>query len=229
MPTKQRIAKCALETLEHYAAGDTVSGPVVCILCGDPNLNEKEADVICQRNSGPVTVDTCWHTEAGCHGRVGDVLWVKGAETVRFDITIGYSYEDRGMRNDSHDAFGIYVQMPLVNGTHHDGKSKRESRITGDAEVQTAKKNSGAPQPTAAGSREEGAGNEARSKYRLGMSLDRLRMRMEDEERKGKGKGKDRLNKEQKKLLELYDNGTLLSEANRLTKLSGHGTLKSPD
>jgi hypothetical protein len=73
------------------------------------------------------------------------------------------------------------------------------------------------------------AGNEARSKYREGMNLARLRTHMEDEERKGKGKGKDRLNKQQKKLLELYDNGTLLSEANRLTKLSGHGTLKSPD
>ena len=73
------------------------------------------------------------------------------------------------------------------------------------------------------------AGNEARSKFRLGESVARLRTRMENEESKGKGKAKYRLTEEQKKLLELYDNGTLLREANRLTKLSGHGTLKRPD
>ena len=114
--TKQRICRNALEAIEHFAES-SVFQPAVCILCGDSNLDQNAADVICQRDSGPVTVDTCWHTEAADFGLGGDVLWVKGAETARFDITIGRSYEDRGVRRDRHDAFGarILMSMPLVS------------------------------------------------------------------------------------------------------------------
>jgi hypothetical protein len=51
----------------------------------------------------------------------------------------------------------------------------------------------------------------------------------EEGKNKGKGKRKRELNKEQKAIVALLENGTLLREANRLTKISGHGRLRRSD
>ena len=92
---------------------------VVCILCGDTNLDQNAADAVCQIEKGEQDFNSSWHAVAGPNGLSGDVLWVKGAETESFDITIGRSYPaDRGMRNDSHDAFGIRMSMPLRRLRH---------------------------------------------------------------------------------------------------------------
>ena len=58
---------------------------------------------------------------------------------------------------------------------------------------------------------------EARAKLRLGLKYSRLRAR------------KTGLTRKQEELLQLYDNGTLLTEANRLTQISGNGRLRRSD
>ena len=66
---------------------------------------------------------------------------------------------------------------------------------------------------------------EARSKYRLANKYARLRHRI----RSGRAQEGERLGTKQLELLSLLDDGTLLAEANRLTRLSGHGRLRRSD
>ena len=53
-----------------------------------------------------------WQVHDSEQGLSGDILFVKGANTTSFDIPIGASYTDKGMRNDQHDAFGVTLVIP---------------------------------------------------------------------------------------------------------------------
>ena len=64
----------------------------------------------------------------------------------------------------------------------------------------------------------------ARNRLRRGLMLERL----QDKLSKGKGNARP-LTHEQKRVLEAYRSGELRKEANRLTKISGHGRLKKED
>ena len=44
----------------------------------------------------------------------GDVAFVKGTTSSVWDVAIGASYKDRGMRNGQHDFFGITFNVPLI-------------------------------------------------------------------------------------------------------------------
>ena len=66
---------------------------------------------------------------------------------------------------------------------------------------------------------------EARAKLRLARKYARLR----DTIRSGKGGPGTALTRQQEDLLKLYDNGTLLTDANRLTQSSGNGRLRRSD
>ena len=66
---------------------------------------------------------------------------------------------------------------------------------------------------------------EARAKLRLARKYERLR----DKLRSGKGAPVPALKRHQEDLLKLYDNGTLLADANRLTHSSGNGRLRRSD
>ena len=57
------------------------------------------------------------------------------------------------------------------------------------------------------------------------MSYARLREKI----RRGGGAPGTALSRQQQELLALYDNGTLLAEANRLTRISGNGRLRRSD
>ena len=56
---------------------------------------------------------TQWHIHAATGGLNGDVAFVRGCDSEAFDVTIGASYKDRGIRNDCHDFFGVNVSLPL--------------------------------------------------------------------------------------------------------------------
>jgi hypothetical protein len=92
-----------------------------------------------------------------------------------------------------------------------------------------------ADEPTEEQKQNTKAAAEARAKYRLALSLVRLRQRLADEQtgegigNKGEANKKRHLGKEQKGIVELLENGTLLREANRLTKISGNGRLRRDD
>ena len=62
---------------------------------------------------------------------------------------------------------------------------------------------------------------EARDKHRLARKYDRKRSRIAE----GEAADHEELTSKQLALLELFDSGFLLQEANRLTKLAGHGRI----
>ena len=66
---------------------------------------------------------------------------------------------------------------------------------------------------------------EARAKLRLALKYVRLREKI----RSGNCAPGTALSRKQEDLLALYDNGTLLVEANRLTRISGNGRLRRSD
>ena len=68
----------------------------------------------------------------------------------------------------------------------------------------------------------------ARAKLRRGAMLERLHEKVTQGKGKGKSKAKP-LNKTQMRILQDYKSGELRREANRLTKISGHGRLKKED
>ena len=45
----------------------------------------------------------------------GDVAFIKGSPSEAFDIGIGRSYPNRGIRQDMHDCFGFKLRIPLVH------------------------------------------------------------------------------------------------------------------
>ena len=112
--TKKRIVHEALGILEK-ASNSRVLQPTVAILCGDVNLNQDNADACCQPRKGDAMPDvlTQWHTQTSTPALSGDVAFVRGCTSRAFDVTIGSSYKDRGIRNDCHDFFGVTVAVPL--------------------------------------------------------------------------------------------------------------------
>ena len=112
--TKKRIVQEALGILEK-ASNSCVLQPTVAILCGDVSLEQDNADACCQLRKGGAMPDvfTQWHTQTCGAALSGDVAFVRGCESQAFDVTIGRSYQDRGMRNDCHDFFGVTIAVPL--------------------------------------------------------------------------------------------------------------------
>ena len=45
----------------------------------------------------------------------GDVAFIKGTPSEAFEIEIGRSYPNRGIRQDMHDCFGFELRIPLVH------------------------------------------------------------------------------------------------------------------
>ena len=85
--------------------------------------------------AGVPSFETDWHTRAAAVGPSGDVMLIHGSDSRVFDIDIGKSYEDRGMRHDSHDAFGVTVQVPLTFGDLIARQSAQSSSPRGSKEV----------------------------------------------------------------------------------------------
>ena len=55
-----------------------------------------------------------WHVQSSNAALSGDVAFVKGTPSKAWDVTIGASYTDFGMRKDQHDFFGMTLKVPLV-------------------------------------------------------------------------------------------------------------------
>ena len=99
--------------LEQRADSGVVQ-PTVCVLTGDVNLSKNVATALVQPDVGEPDLLKHWHTEASNAAKSGDVAFVKGTASKAWDVSIGASYEDRGMRKDSHDFFGMTLNVPLV-------------------------------------------------------------------------------------------------------------------
>ena len=59
-------------------------------------------------------VDSQWLVLTANAGLSGDVLFLKGAGGHALDVDVGKSYEDRGVRNDDHDFFGVAMAIPMT-------------------------------------------------------------------------------------------------------------------
>ena len=78
------------------------------------NLSKDVATALLQPDEGEPDVVKHWHTETSVGAKSGDFAFVKGTPSWAWDISIGASYDERGMRNDQHDFFRIASKVPLV-------------------------------------------------------------------------------------------------------------------
>ena len=111
------ITKAALQALEQRAstASSGASQPTapVIVLTGDVNLDKSASDTIVQNEAGEPSVETQWQVLTSNAALSGDVLFIKGAFGEALDVSVGASYDDRGIRKDSHDFFGVALSIPM--------------------------------------------------------------------------------------------------------------------
>ena len=79
-----------------------------------------------------------WHTEASKAAKSGDVASVKGTTAKSWDVNIGSRYLDKGMRNDSHDFFGMALNVPLVQRQHPEKAQHPASASSGAHQITAA-------------------------------------------------------------------------------------------
>jgi hypothetical protein len=87
--------------------------PLWCLLV-IPILQEKAQQCTQAACDTESPVLQTWRIQSSNNELGGDVLFCKGGALTLFDVPIGSSYQDRGMRNDSHNCFGIALTMPLA-------------------------------------------------------------------------------------------------------------------
>ena len=73
-----------------------------------------------------------WHVHATKAGKGGDLILVKGANAQSFELPFGVSHEDRGPRNDDHDAIGI--RLRVLNESKLEPAPKRNRTHSGQSE-----------------------------------------------------------------------------------------------
>ncbi len=138
--------------LEQKANSGIVQ-PTVCVLTGGVNLSKDVATALVQPDVGEPDLLNHSHTEAANAAKSGDVAFVKGTASKAWDVIIGASYKDRGMRRDSHDFFGLALKVPLVQVPPKAMLPPMPTRKTPTAPEKAehpASASSGAPQPAAA-------------------------------------------------------------------------------
>ena len=108
------VTRQALEELEDRANSGAFH-PTVCILTGDMNLERCHADAVVQPDRGEPDVLNHWHTQTSAAALPGDVAFIRGTASEAFEIKIGRSYPNRGIRHDMHDCFGFELRIPLVH------------------------------------------------------------------------------------------------------------------
>ena len=145
LATRKRITNEALEALEatsrrQKAASSSASQPTepVIVLTGDVNLDKNICDSIVQKEAGELSVHTQWQVMTSNAELSGDVLFIKGACGETFDVTVGKSYDDRGMRNDIHDFFGIALQIPMCTKNQR-GQKREQVAVIGCANESASK------------------------------------------------------------------------------------------
>jgi len=142
--TRKRIVAKALKRLEASAPPqrDGASQPVAFVLVGDSNLSQQQGEEAVQvlQPASPCW-NNVWHVHASTAKRSGDILFVKGAHAEAFDLPVGVSYPDTGVRRDCHDAIGVELRI-LRNPASQQGLKVRLAPNEG-----TRISRSGASQP----------------------------------------------------------------------------------
>ena len=81
--------------------------------------------------------DNVWHVYATPAALGGDIIFVKGCNAELFELPVGASYEDRGARNDNHDAFGVELVVAIDSASQPVNKRKHvpEDPVVPEASV----------------------------------------------------------------------------------------------
>ena len=130
--TRKRTVGETLQHLETNAANKEHLGgsqqPIVYVLVGDCNLEKdegEEATQPLQQHEGAWSDD--WHVHGTQAQKGGDILFVKGAHASLFELPVGVSHSDRGIRHDNHDAFGVELRLFAKNARQPDSTATLES------------------------------------------------------------------------------------------------------
>ena len=122
---RQLLVKEALDKMHAFAEQLKTEMPAserhepLQVLLGDCNLNKHFAEVGLTRHVPamvPTTSDV-WQVKTTPCGKSGGVCFVKGCTADVFEVEVGASYMERGMRNDQHDALGVVLRVPLLHVT----------------------------------------------------------------------------------------------------------------
>ena len=156
---RKEITELALQTLEQRAstASSGASQPTapVLVLTGDVNMDKSACESLVQKQAGEPAVETQWQVLTSNAAKSGDVLFIKGAFGKAFDVTVGISYPDRGVRNDQHDFFGVSLKIPMSDKNPRGQKRPQASAgsathpVPKDKRVTPKNSASGAAQPAA--------------------------------------------------------------------------------
>ena len=77
------------------------------------NLDKATGDSLLQTEFGDPSLETKWQVMTSNAALSGDVLFIKGAFGEALNVSVGASYEDRGIRRDCHDFFGVALSIPM--------------------------------------------------------------------------------------------------------------------
>lgn len=92
----------------------------VLLLVGDSNLDgelARQGVAQLQPTDPARNPNAVWQVKTTCFGLGGDVCFVKGCIADVFDVEVGKSYPEKGMRKDGHDALGIVMRLPVTSAT----------------------------------------------------------------------------------------------------------------
>ena len=123
MATRLRTVKEALRRMTEYAemvmrtqmSAAERRDPVL-LLVGDSNLTEDLCHmcVATLQLADAKSDNDVWTVMATANGLGGDVCISRGCAIDRFEVAVGRSFRERGMRNDNHDALGLALRLPVV-------------------------------------------------------------------------------------------------------------------
>jgi len=130
--------KAATEEARERRANGGASQSVVCILVGDTNLLTTDGEAAVQSLQPPVkqaTLNNVWQVHGTNAQLGGDILFVKGANAALFELPVGASHRDRGVRNDNHDAFGVQIRVKVCKKVK---TCTPERQASGDSQLDVA-------------------------------------------------------------------------------------------
>ena len=89
----------------------------VLLLAGDCNLPSylAEQGVAHLQPQDVANADEVWQVKTTTNDCLGDACFVKGCSVAVFEVEVGISYPEQGMRPDGHDALGIVLKLPLLH------------------------------------------------------------------------------------------------------------------
>ena len=68
----------------------------------------------------------------------GDLCFIKGCAANPIEVQVGQSYAERGMRNDSHDALGLVLRLPVVSKDTSAGDTRTPASVSEPGEETSA-------------------------------------------------------------------------------------------